>query len=136
MRTLGEAAAAAGNPEPYTEPGKYVFQITLAAAPGAGDHFSDLKQFIDKDSDFELTDLAAVSTGDFSFNYRTPGSKDVFSTDVHASNALGTGQFPVPVVPSLVYLAGSKLGLSLTNLTAAPNTIEIVFSGRRIYPTS
>ena len=58
-RYLGEAAAVAA-PEPYKEAANYVFRKTLAAFGAPNDHFTDLSQFIDKDADFELTDLACV----------------------------------------------------------------------------
>jgi hypothetical protein len=133
---LGEAAVTPQPPQPDEEYGKYVFSIQLAANGQQGDHFADLSQFIDKDSDFVLTDLAAISDDNFQFNLTNQGGKFLFSSPAQAQNVLGTGQFPVPVEPELRYVAGSKITIFLQNLSNNPNNIEITFSGRRVYPTS
>ena len=49
---------------------------------------------------------------------------------------LGTGQFPVPIVPPLYYVAGSKIGVSMSNLDNAQNDVEIAFSGWKVYRTA
>lgn len=132
LGVVGEAAVTPQPAQPYEEFGKYVFVYALAANAS----LTDLALFIDKDSDFVLTDLACISTGNFSFNLKNQGGKLLFSSNAQAANCLGTGQFPVPVEPELRYVAGSKVGICLTDLSGVPNAIEITFSGRRIYPTS
>lgn len=130
---LGEAAVQPAAPQmtPYEEPGDYVFTRTLAA----NEHFADLSQFIDKDSDFIWLATAAKSTGNFSVQFRNPGNRALSSSEEQADNCLGTGQFPVPWLTPIAYPAGGRIGLSITNLTANSNAIEIVFKGIRRYRT-
>ncbi len=133
---LGEAAvqppAAQPANTPYEEPGDYVFKRTLAA----GEHFADLSQFIDKDSDFIWLATAGKSTGAYSVQFRNPGNRALSSSEEQADNCIGTGQFPVPWLKPIVYPAGGRIGISITNLTAAPNEVEIVFKGVKRYRTA
>ncbi len=134
MFRLGEAAVAAGETAnaPYEEAGDYVFKRTLQA----NDHFNDLSQFVDKDSDFVWLATSATSTGAFSVQFRNPGNRALSSSEEQAANCVGTGQFPVPWLKPIEYPAGSRIGISITNLTGVVNDVEIVFKGIKRYRTA
>lgn len=125
-----EAQPAAG--QPYEEPGDYVFRRTLQP----NESIPDLSQFVDKDSDFVLVAIAGTSTGPFSVQFRNAGNRAISSSEELAQNCIGTGQFPVPLLKPLVYPAGGRIGIAMSDLSGALNVVEIVFRGIKRYRTA
>jgi hypothetical protein len=122
--TFDQAAQEAG---PSEEVGYYVFKKAL----NASDNLPDLVQSIDGDSDFALVSIHGKSTGTYNINIKDHTGKPIYSSAADASNVVGTAQLPVRVRPALLYPAGGSLGISLQDTSAAPNTIELVFTGIR-----
>lgn len=123
---FGEAAVTTP-PEVHEEPGAYQFKRTLGIgeSTAGGDYLVPL----DKDSDFVLTHITGEWADDFTFNFLLPSGRPYASGEMAPENAVGTGQFPVPVYPGQFYPAGSQLRLRYTNLSAGPNDVEILFHG-------
>ncbi|MBZ5580897.1 MAG: hypothetical protein LAQ30_01605 [Acidobacteriia bacterium] len=117
---------------PSEEPGFYVYKATLAA----GTPYPDLSQAIDSDSDFLLVAIFGLSAGAFSMNIKDQAGRPVYSTAAASTNVMGTAQIPVAVRPALRYIAGSRLGFSLTETSGAANAVEIVFAGIKRFRTA
>jgi hypothetical protein len=127
-RGLGEAPVVQQVAEDiHEEPAKLVFTKTLALST----LYPDLGISVDKDSDFVLTALCGKSEGAYSINIKTASGREIFSSPAQAENAVGTGQFPIPLVPALTYPAGGRIGLSLADLSGAENDVELVLVGIR-----
>jgi hypothetical protein len=130
------AAIPAENQGDYYEEAKVlVFKKSLAAQGTAGDGFPDLSQAIDKTYDFVWLGTAAISTGNFSVNFKDNGQRDIYTSLAQAANVIGTGQFPVDWRKPFTYPAGSRIPIALQNLTNAQNDIEISIIGIARYPT-
>lgn len=127
---LGEAPVQA-QPQFADEPGFYVYQRTLTA----NQVLSDLTQSIDNDSDFILTGLLGSQTGAYTLRFKDANLRYVSSAAMRNSNIVGSAPFPVPLFPNLVYPAGSRISIDLTDLTGSSNTIELVFVGIKRFRT-
>jgi hypothetical protein len=104
----------------------YVFQMILSA----NQQVSRLPVQIANDADFILTGIHGTSTADFTVNFRLPNGDSFATAQMHKANFLGTPNQPTPIGPSAPYRAGSTGPmLDLTDLSGAPNTLEIIFSG-------
>jgi hypothetical protein len=123
------AAAAPAPPALHEEPGVYSLTVILAALALSG----VIAIPLDKDNDFVLTGIIGKSTGDFLFQFQTPDGRYVQSQPVHASSAVGTGQFPKAVFPTITYKAGQMLRFQVIDASTAPNTVEIDFEGIKQY---
>jgi hypothetical protein len=108
------------------EPCFYVFQRTFAA----NEVQTRLPVNIANDSDFLLTGIHGTSTGDFTINFRLPGGGVFANAQVHKANLIGSANQPTAIGPPAAYRAGSSGPLlDITDVSAAPNTLELVFSG-------
>lgn len=127
---LGQTVQPGSAPELHREPCLVVFKKTLTA----NQSYQDLRADIDKDWDhFELRGLVSKSTGNYSLNYHTEGNRPVFSSQAQADNVCGTGQLPVEVDPPLTFRGGTKIGISMTDLSGATNNVELLFIGYRYF---
>jgi hypothetical protein len=127
------APPAAAPPQYAEEPALYVFQIALTANQTARSQ----KVPIDPDSDFMLTGLNGTSTGLYSINLLLPSGRMLANLQLRSDNLVGTANQPTAIGPSPIYpAAGVGPVLDLTDLSAAPNNIEIVFSGIRRFKIS
>ena len=117
------------------EPVIYPFTFTLAA----NQHISQVPVPIARDADFMLTGLAGAghSTGRYTLNFQLPSQRFVANSEVYDADILGTGNQPTAVGPPPVYRAGSSgPQVSLTDVSGANNTVNILFCGvRRIRTT-
>lgn len=116
-------------PSYVEEAANYVFSRTLAA----NEALTRLPVLIAVDSDFLLTGIHGTKTGDYLINFRGAGGRSFCNAMIHDANLVGTSPSqPTPIGPAESYRAGSSGPmLDLTNLTGAPNNVEIVFSGIR-----
>jgi hypothetical protein len=110
------------------EPANYIFNITLSA----NQVLTRVPVNIDRDSDFLWTGLNGSRTGAYSLNSRLPSGRQIGSANVNDTNLVGTANQPTAIGPPPLYRAGSTgPELDLTDLSGAPNTIQLVFSGIR-----
>lgn len=114
------------------EPGIEVFDLVMLANQTQ----TDLAQSFPRDSAFLWTGLAGTSTGAYQLQIQLPDGTLLTSASIRNVNIVGTAQFPVPMFPAVFVPAGARIGIPIiTNLTAAGNTIQLVFNGVRLYPT-
>ena len=85
---------------------------------------------IDKDSDFWLTHLWGKSTGAYTILLRHHNGRGLSTVPIRSDNLVGTVQFRTPLKPML-FPAGSRISVDLTDTSAAGNTIELCFGGIR-----
>lgn len=112
---------------------------TLAlAAAGPGDTALGIPFRIDTQGHFEWAYLMSLATSkNFLVKVFDPGTRrDLMNNFIHAATLLGTAQRP-GLLPETYLLntenAGRELQLSVRNLSAAPNNVEIALHGRRWY---
>jgi hypothetical protein len=91
---------------------------------------------IDGDSDFMCIWLIADSTGTFDITFADNATGRTFMRQpVHNVNIFGTAQLPFPLLPPYTFRRQGSIGLTITNTSGADNDIQIVFSGKKIFPT-
>lgn len=117
---------------PSEEVGYYVFNQTLTA----NQSLPNLTQFIDGDSDFVLVSIHGKSTGSYNINIKDNALKPLYSSDADSTLVVGTAQLPCRIRPALFYPAAGKIGISLTDTSGAPNTVQLVFTGVKKFRTS
>ncbi len=129
---LGEVPlTAATAPQYYEEPAEYVYEVSLTALQA----LVDQSRFVDSDADFMWMAVKGNATGDYSVRFRMPNGRYIQNAQVNADNAIGTAQFPVPVGAVAVPVpAAGRIGIDITDLSNAPNTVQLVFMGVRRYP--
>jgi len=115
----------------YPEAGLEPFDLVLTALQAK----TDLSQYFGRDHDFLVTGLAGTQTGSYKLQLILPDFRQLSTAQVNNSNLIGTAQFPVPIWPAIRVPAGGKIGINITDLSNAGNTIQIVFLGVRLYRT-
>lgn len=107
----------------------YVFNQTLNA-----NQSGDFQLGVHNDSDFHWRAVVVTSTGAFSVVFSDSDWYDLSSGALLSSNILGDPSSPWPVFPEIVIPAGGRIGLQLTDLSGAGNTINILFRGAKRFP--
>ena len=110
-------------------PGQHYAYGAEALAVGAGATVN--AQFQVLNHDFEADFLTAVSTGAFKVMIKV-GDRYLSNIPIHSSNIFGTGQAPMPLMPSLRLKKSDIVTLALTDLSGAPNDIRIGVIGREL----
>lgn len=116
----------------YVEPAGQVFERTLAANAAA----PDLTVTFDRDAEFIWSSLVGTSTGLYTIQVRLPNNRLISSAQIISSNWVGTAPFPQSMFPPVRVGPGSALGLNLTDISNAQNTIRLLFWGYRRYKLS
>jgi hypothetical protein len=114
------------------EPAEYVLSATLTA----NQELLDQALQIAGDSDFVWLGTKGVKTGEFEIRFKLPSGRYLSSARVRGANAVGTAQFPVPVVPGIRFAGGSNLGYDIKDLSGAPNDVQIVLIGMKLFRTA
>lgn len=109
----------------------YVYDVTLTALQ----NLTDQVVAIQNDADFvwRATILASY-TG--SFQFRISDSQGYYLSNGYLlwSNLLaGTVPVPFPTFPELLFPSGGRIGIDITDLSNAGNTIQMVFRGVKRY---
>lgn len=112
-----------------TEAGFYPYQVALTANQA----LTDQSVIIDADSDFLVLGLAGTQTGAYRVNFKSGNGRYVAQSQLRNANIVGTGQFPVALPKPVLVPARGRLGIDITDLSGAGNTIELVFIGIRLY---
>jgi hypothetical protein len=89
---------------------------------------------IDADADFQAIWLIASSTGTFNARFGDAATGRYFMSGLIANvNLFGTALAPFPMLPPYVFKRQGSITIDLTDTSGAPNTIQIVFSGKKIF---
>ena len=109
----------------------YVYDVVLLASQSLRDQAVP----IHVDSDFALRAvILAQNTGVFSIRFSDSQGYYLSSGFLLSGNFLsGAVPYPFPIFPELLLPAGSRLGIEINALSAAPNTIQILFRGAKRY---
>src|SRR5258708_10227769 len=120
--------------EPIRVPFDLVFPNGVLTALQAG---LVISQQLDQDADLEVIDYIANSTGIFSFQILDPSTGRVLSNAaVNGENGTGTAQLPRRLIEPYVWARSSTAKITLNDRSAGGNTVQIVFSGYKLYPRS
>lgn len=107
----------------------YVFPATLNANQRV-----QLQQSIDNDADFAWRAVVInTMTGAFSVRFSDSDWYYLSSGAILSNNILGDPSSPWPVFPEIMLPAGGIIGVELTDLSGAGNTIELLFRGAKRY---
>lgn len=113
-------------------PFKYVLNQVLTALQD----FNGAIQ-IQQDADFEWVFNIANQTGTFQIQITDLATGRVLmNAPVNNANYFGTAQLPFPNLEPYVFARSSSIGVRLIDTSNAGNTIQIVFSGYKLFPAS
>ena len=119
-------------PEQYIDVSfDYVYDVALTASQ----QLRDQSVPIHTDSDFVLRAvILSQATGAFSIRFNDSQGYYLSAGFMMSANFLsGTVPYPYPIFPELLFPAGSRIGIEINELTAAPNTVQLVFRGAKRY---
>jgi hypothetical protein len=109
-------------------PFDYIYDVVLTADQSLVDQTVS----VDVDADFELRGvLIAVSSGSFSMRWNDGQGYYVQNQELLNNNF--SSLTPYPSFPSLVIVAGGRIGVDITDLSSATNTVQVVFRGVKVY---
>jgi hypothetical protein len=107
----------------------YVYDVTLAANQRLQDEVA-----VANDADFVLRAIVVnVNTGNFSIQISDAQWYQLSNAPVLNGNIQGDPSSPYPVFNELVFPAGGRIAILITDISAAPNTIQILFRGVKRY---
>jgi hypothetical protein len=109
----------------------YVYDVNLLASQ----ILRDQNVPIHTDSDFVLRALIlSAATGAFSLRLNDSQGYYFSSGFLLSANLLsGTVPYPYPIFPETLFPAGSSIGIEIAELTAAPNSVQLLFRGAKRY---
>jgi len=105
----------------------YVLNVSLTASQRLDNQPLPLQG----DAPFAVRALVATSTGSFRLRIKTPQNDYMSNELVNSPNIVGTGQFPAPVFPEIVFPRTGVISVDLEDTSGAPNTIQLVFKGAK-----
>ena len=108
-----------------------VYEVSLTA----NQMLRDQQLAIDTDADFCWRAFQVVSnTGAFSIRF-SDSQGYYLSNGMLASPTFFQGTFSVlwPVFPEVMIPAGGRIGIDIQDISAAPNTVQLVFRGVKRY---
>ena len=108
----------------------YPYQVTLTANQA----LTDQSLLIDGDSDFIALAVHGTKTGAYSIRIKNGNGRYVSSVQLKDVNCVGSAQFPVPFTKPLLLDRRGRIGIDITDLSGAPNTIELCFVGLKRFP--
>lgn len=92
-------------------------------------------QQLDQDADLEVIDYIANSTGLFSLQIFDPSTgRQLSNSAVNGENGTGTAQLPRRLIEPYVWGRSSTIKIVLNDRSGAGNTVQLVFSGYKLYP--
>ena len=109
----------------------YVYDVTMLASQ----ILRDQSVPIHTDSDFVLrAAILSQATGAFSIRFNDSQGYYLSSAFLMSATFLsGTVPYPFPIFPELLFPAGSRIGIEINELSAAPNTVQIILRGAQRY---
>jgi len=101
------------------------FNIALTALQAV-----NTSQAIDRDADFVWRGIIANSqTGIYQVRFDINGWYLLSNGQILNGNLQSDPASPYPIFPELIVPAGGRIGIYITDLSNAPNNIQIVFRG-------
>lgn len=83
---------------------------------------------------FLATDVRVVSTGSFRIFARIDSSdRQLMNSSQHINNVAGTAQRPGFLAKPLLLPANTTISFDLTDISGAPNEVELTMNGYKIY---
>lgn len=109
----------------------YVYDVNL----GPSQILRDQSVPIHTDSDFVFRAIVlSLATGAFSIRFNDSQGYFLSSGFMLSANFLsGTVPYPFPIFPELLFPAGSRIGIEINELSAAPNTVQMLLRGAKRY---
>lgn len=123
------AAAEAAGQELHTEPASYAYQVALTA----DQDLPDQSQLFDGDSWFYWTEIYGSATSTYTIQFRLPSGRWMSSAKINNANQVGTAQFPVFLDPLVKVRPNGRIGINIKDTSSAPNTVELIFGGYKIF---
>ena len=108
---------------------EYVFDVVLVASQVLDGQMRS----IDTDSDFLLRALTFASTGNFSVRFADASGHYLSDRKILNACLSPDGGRPYVFMPEVVFPAGSAIGIDLSELSVAGNTVQLVFRGAKRY---
>ena len=121
----------AGTPGDYRDQSfDYTFNAVLAANAAA----QRQQQSIHNDSDFAWRAIVINSfTGAFSVRFSDSDWYWLSSDEIVSANLQADPASPTPVFPEIIIPAGGVIGMEISDLSGAQNTLQFVFRGVKRY---
>lgn len=123
------AAAEAAGQELHTEPASYAYQVALTA----DQDLPDQSQLFDGDSWFYWSEIYGSATSTYTIQFRLPSGRWMSSAKINNANQVGTAQFPVFLDPLVKVRPNGRIGINIKDTSSAPNTVELIFGGYKIF---
>lgn len=87
---------------------------------------------INADADFVLRGIVVNSnSGIFRARFNRSGLYFLSSGYIHSNNLASDAASPLPIVPEMLFVAGSRIGVDIIELSGAGNTVQISFVGAK-----
>ena len=109
----------------------YVYDVALTPLQ----QLRDQSVPVHTDSDFVLRAVVlSQATGPFSIRFNDSQGYYLGSGFMLSANFLsGTVPYPYPIFPEMLFPAGSRIGIEINDLSAAPNTVQLLLRGAKRY---
>lgn len=105
----------------------YVFDQVLTANQSVSGQV-----VINADADFVLRGIVVNTlTGIFRVRFNRSGLYFLSSGFIHSNNLLSDAASPLPIIPEMLFVAGSRIGIDIVDLSGATNTVQISFVGAK-----
>lgn len=118
------------SPEGFVDvPFNYVYNNNLTALQVLNNEVVS----IFTEADFAWRGLIFSATGLFSVQFQDGQGYFLSAGQMFSSNMPNTPGDPWPVFPEVLYPAGGRIFLNITDLSGAPNTIQLLFVGVNRY---
>lgn len=133
FRGIGEVAQTApAQNAVYAEPQAIIVNMSLQASQ----ELFNQGENIDNDGDFVLEAISGTQTGNYQLRIKLPTGRYFPDRYVNNSNLIGAAALPFPVEPPVVFRSGERLSFDIKDTSAAPNTVQLVFIGRKLLRTA
>ena len=87
---------------------------------------------INADADFVLRGIVVNSNaGIFRARFNRSGLYFLSSGYIHSNNLASDVASPLPILPEMVFVAGSRIGVDIIDMSGAGNTVQISFIGAK-----
>lgn len=118
------------SPEGFIDvPFSYIYNVVLTASQILNNEVIS----IFTEADFAWRGLIITSTGLFSVQFQDGQGYYISAGQIFSSNMSNTPGDPWPVFPEVLYPAGGRIYLNISDLSAAQNTIQLLFVGVNRY---
>ena len=119
-----------GSPMGFVDvPFNYIYNVILTASQVLNNEAVS----IFTEADFAWRGIIFSATGLFSVQFQDGQGYYLSAGQMFSTNMPNTPGDPFPMFPEVLYPAGGRIFLNITDLSAATNTIQIVFVGVNRY---